>query len=350
MVRRRGASSNPASRFAAHAFEPDPGAPEHGGEVEPRTRFVTDSSRSIISRNTSPDIPFDASLNPYRGCEHGCSYCYARPSHEYLGLSPGLDFERIIFVKKNAAALLDAELRRPSWKPQLLQLSGITDPYQPVERHLGITRACLGVLLQFRNPVGVITKNHLVTRDADLLARLAEQQLAYVSISLTTLNEPLRRVMEPRTATAERRLAAMRVLSAAGVPVHASIAPVIPGLNDHEIPALLEAAAGAGAHSASYTVLRLPGAVEGIFTEWLEEEFPDRKNKVLSRIREMRGGQLNNREFGRRMRGQGTYAEQLRSLFRLGLRRAGLKKERPVPELRTDLFCVPGSSVQPGLF
>ncbi|HLR46611.1 MAG TPA: PA0069 family radical SAM protein [Deinococcales bacterium] len=350
MARKRGAASNPAPRFAAHAFEPDPDAAGHGEATEPGTRFVTDASRSIISRNTSPDIPFDASLNPYRGCEHGCSYCYARPSHEYLGLSAGLDFERVIFVKENAAALLEAELRRPSWKPQLLQLSGITDPYQPVERRSRVTRACLEVLLQFRNPVGVITKNHLVTRDTDLLARLAEQQLTYVSVSLTTLEEPLRRVMEPRTATAERRLAAMRQLSGAGVPVHASIAPVIPGLNDHELPALLEAAAEAGAQSASYTVLRLPGAVERIFTDWLEEEFPDRRDKVLGRIREMRGGKLNNSGFGQRMRGHGTYAEQLRGLFRLGLRRAGLSADRPVPELRTDLFRIPGSSEQPRLF
>lgn len=350
MSRKRGATSNPSSRFAALSYEPDPEAAPGEEETEPRTRFLKDTSRTVISRNTSPDIPFDASLNPYRGCEHGCSYCYARPSHEYLGLSAGLDFERLIFVKENAAALLEAELRKPSWKPRLLQLSGITDPYQPVERHLRITRGCLEVLLAFRNPVGVITKNHLVTRDIDLLGQLAEQELASVSLSLTTLDETLRRNMEPRTSTTERRLDAMRKLSAAGIPVHASIAPVIPGLNDHEIPALLQAAADAGADSASYTVLRLPGAVEGIFSEWLDEEHPGRAGKVLGRLREIRGGKLSESAFGRRMRGEGQYAEQLANLFRVSLRRAGLKGNRSSAQLRTDLFRVPGGSEQPGLF
>src|SRR5690554_6325581 len=196
----RGATSNPQPRFNQLEFEPDPEALAHEETVEPRTRFVPDASRSVMSHNTSPDIPFDYSLNPYRGCEHGCSYCYARPSHEYLGLSAGLDFERIIFVKKDAATLLAGELRRKSWKPQLLQLSGITDPYQPIERHLKITRDCLQVLLDYRNPVGIITKNHLVTRDLDLLQELAARQLVHVSLSITTLDEDLRRILEPRTS------------------------------------------------------------------------------------------------------------------------------------------------------
>lgn len=350
----RGSPVNPHPRFQALEFELDPDALDfdllHGEHIEPRTRFLRDDSRTVISSNTSPDIPFDRSLNPYRGCEHGCSYCYARPGHEYLGMSAGLDFERLILVKKDAASLLAAELRRPSWQPQLLMLSGVTDPYQPVERHLGITRACLQVLLEFRNPVGIITKNHLVTRDIDILTELSRLGLVTVTLSVTTLDEQLRRRLEPRTATASRRLDAISRLADAGIPVHVNVAPLIPALNDHEIPAILEAAAAAGAGSASYTVLRLPGAVAEVFSAWLQEHYPERADKVLHRVRQMRDGRLNSPDFGSRMRGSGEYGAQLGSLFRLWCRRLGLGRRPGPAELRTDLFRVPGSVEQPRLF
>lgn len=350
----RGSLINPDSRFSELKFEPDPDHLDHAEKyeesVEPRTRFVRDSSRSVISSNTSPDIPFDRSLNPYRGCEHGCSYCYARPTHEYLGLSAGLDFERLILVKESAAQLLEAELRRKSWQPQLLMLSGVTDPYQPIERHLEITRACLQVLLRFRNPVGVITKNHLVTRDIDVLAPLAELGLVTVTLSITSLDESLRRTLEPRTSTGTRRLQAVEKLASAGIPVHVNVAPLIPALNDHEIPEILREAANAGATSASYTVLRLPGAVEDVFAAWLREHFPDRAGKVLGRVREMREGRLSNTDFSGRMHGSGHYSDQIRDLFRLWRRTYGLERRPVQGDSRTDLFQVPGSSKQPGLF
>src|SRR5690554_963594 len=312
----RGSPVNPDPRFTELKFTQDPDELDRaialGEETEPRTRFVEDASRSVVSRNNSPDIPFDVSLNPYRGCEHGCSYCYARPTHEYLGLSAGLDFERVILVKRDAAQLLEAELRKKSWKPQLLVLSGVTDPYQPVERHLGITRECLQVLATFRHPVGIITKNHLVTRDIDVLAPMAEHGLSQVVVSITTLDEGLRRRLEPRTSTAARRLDAVRKLAEAGVPVHVNVAPIIPALNDHEVPDILAAAAGAGARSASYTILRLPGAVTEVFGAWLTEHYPDRAEKVLHRVREMREGRLSSSDFGSRMRGTGPYSQQIR--------------------------------------
>jgi DNA repair photolyase len=347
-VRGRGAPANPGPRFEQLAFEPDPAElTEEDVQALQRTRFLRDASRSVISRNSSPDIPFDASLNPYRGCEHGCSYCYARPTHEYLGLSAGLDFERVILVKEDAPQLLERELRSPKWKPQTLMLSGVTDPYQPVERHLRITRGCLELLRAYRNPVSIITKNHLVTRDVDVLAELAALGAARVHLSITTLDEELRRLLEPRTATAARRLEALRVLAEAGVPVGVAIAPVIPGLNDHEIPRIIEAAAAAGASSAFMIPLRLPGAVEELFSDWLAAHYPDRKDKVLGRVRQIRGGQLNESAFGTRMRGQGEYAAQLRALFQVTARRHGLATR--VPLLSSRHFRVPGVS-QPRLF
>ena len=346
----RGANSNPHARFNALEFEPDPEALEFDEVVEPRTRFVADASRSVISSNSSPDIPFDKSLNPYRGCEHGCAYCYARPSHEYLGLSAGLDFERIIFVKHDAARLLAAELSRKSWKPQLLELSGITDPYQPVERHLKITRSCLEVLLDFRNPVGIITKNHLVTRDIDLLQEMARLNLVRVSLSITSLDEGLRSRLEPRTSTAARRLAAVSRLAEAGIPVHVSVAPLIPAVNDHEVPAILKAASDAGASSASYTILRLPGSVADVFQDWLQEHYPERSAKVLGRVRQMRHGKLAHSDFSDRMRGSGEYASQIRDLFTVSRLRYGLAKRGAGPEPATDLFRVPGRAIQPTLF
>lgn len=345
---------NPESRFSELRFEADADELDYAAKYEeaiaPRTRFLRDASRSVISSNTSPDIPFDRSLNPYRGCEHGCSYCYARPTHEYLGLSAGLDFEQLILVKENAAELLESELRRKSWKPQLLMLSGVTDPYQPVERHLGISRACLQVLLRYRNPVGIITKNHLVTRDIDVLQQMAELGLVTVTLSITSLDENLRRKLEPRTSTATRRLQAVEKLAAAGIPVHVNVAPLIPALNDIEIPEILKAAAQAGASSASYTILRLPGAVEEVFGAWLSEHFPERAGKVLNRVREMRQGKLSNTDFTTRMHGSGHYSDQIRDLFRLWRTKYALGRRPTKGDSRTDLFMVPGSSSQPGLF
>jgi len=347
-----GAGVDPVQRFTGHELLLDGDELDHaaaaGEGPTVRTRVFRDASRSVVSRNDSPDIPFDASLNPYRGCEHGCSYCYARPSHEYLGLSAGLDFERMLFAKTDAPELLAAELAKPSWFPQHLALSGVTDPYQPIERRLRITRGCLEVLAAHRQPVGVITKNALVTRDLDLLAELARFGAARVAVSITTLDEDLRRRLEPRTSTAADRLRAVRALADAGVPVGVAVAPVIPGLNDHEVPAILAAAAQHGAQGAAWTLLRLPGAVEAVFVDWLRAQVPLRAERVLARVREARGGRLNDGRFGHRMRGQGTYVGQLRRLFELHRRRAGL--ERDWPPLATEHFRVPGRAAQGWLF
>jgi DNA repair photolyase len=341
-LRGRGTSANPKGRFERIELEPDPELdPEEA--PRPRTQLLRDASRTLISRNTSPDVPFDASINPYRGCEHGCSYCYARPFHEFLGFSAGLDFETRIVVKENAPELLRAELMAPSWKPQLLGLSGVTDPYQPVERQLGITRRCLEVLAEFRNPVAVVTKNHLVTRDADHLSALAAHDAASVAVSITTLDPELAGRLEPRASSPRRRLAAIEALAAAGVKVGALVAPIIPGLNDHEIPAILKAVAQAGGHFAGYTVLRLPHGVADIFSAWLEEHYPDRKGRVLARVQEMREGQLHDPRFGHRMRGQGIYAGQIRDLFRLHRRQNGLENRGTL--LSTAAFRRPGEQL-----
>ena len=326
-IRGRGAGWNPPNRFERLHVELDPASddpdePRPGGE----TQYFRDHSRSILSRNDSPDIPFDASINCYRGCSHGCVYCYARPTHEYLGFSAGLDFEARIMVKEDAPLLLRRELASPRWKPRVIAMSGVTDPYQPVERKLGLTRGCLEVLAEARNPVYVVTKNHLVTRDADLLGELARADAAAVFVSVTTLDPALQRVMEPRTSTPARRLAAIRELSAAGIPVGVMAAPVIPGLTDHEMPAILEAAAEAGARSAAYVPLRLPLGVRDIFERWLEAHFPDRKEKVLNRVREMRGGKLNEARFHSRMRGEGIWAQHLKGLFGTTIRRLGMNE------------------------
>lgn len=338
--RGRGAGDNPPNRFETLRVERDPERSDE--DPAPRTRFFKDSSRSVISRNDSPDVGFGASLNPYRGCEHGCPYCYARPTHEYLGFSAGLDFETKIVAKTDAPELLRAELSSRRWKPQALVLSGATDCYQPGERRLEITRRCLGVLAEFRNPVAVITKNFLVTRDADHLAELARHGAAAVILSVTSLDESLSRVLEPRASRPAQRLEAIRRLSRAGVPVSVNAAPVIPGINDHEIPRILEAAAGAGARSAGYTLVRLPYAVKDVFADWLERHFPDRKQKVLNRLRALRGGLLNDPRFGHRMRGEGIFARELRDLFELARRRAGL--DRPFPELSCAAFRRPGGA------
>lgn len=341
----RGAIGNPKNRFETLEVERDEEIP---GPERVETELLRDTSRSIIAYNDSPDVGFDASVNPYRGCEHGCVYCYARPFHEYLGFSAGLDFESRILVKPDAPELLRKELSSPKWKPQTLAMSGVTDCYQPAERKLQITRRCLEVLADFRNPVGVITKNELVTRDIDVLQRLHEHQAAAVVISITTLDPEVARKMEPRASHPRDRLKAIERLAAAGIPVGVNVAPVVPAITDHEIPKILEAAASAGARTAGYVVMRLPGAVAGLFEAWLTEHFPDRKEKVLNRVRELRGGQLYDARFGNRMRGEGLFADQIRATFQTFKRRYGL--DQPFPELSTAAFRVPGKVEQLGLF
>lgn len=343
----RGSSANPKNRFEKLELSLDPSELDED-EPRPKTVFYRDSSRSFIASNSSPDIGYNKSINPYRGCEHGCIYCYARPTHEYLGFSAGLDFESKIMVKLDAPQLLRQELSSKRWQPQLIGFSGVTDIYQPIERKLLLTRRCLEVLLEFRNPVGMITKNHLITRDLELIQELAKYRAVSVAISLTTLDEDLRRVMEPRTSTATRRLDAVAKLAEAGVRVGVMTAPIIPGLNDHEIPALVRAAAEAGAQFVGFNIVHLPYGVKDLFVDWLTRHRPERKDKVLNRIREMRGGKLNDPRFGYRMRGEGVFAEQIRALHKTACRRAALPK--PPYDLTTDNFRTPGGVHQPGLF
>jgi DNA repair photolyase len=329
----RGASWSPANRFEKlHVDVNDLDVvdfdPDEGERPRRETQFFRDGTKTIITHNNSPDVGFETSLNPYRGCEHGCIYCYARPTHEYLGFSAGLDFESKIMVKTNAPELLRAELERPGWKPQVLVMSGVTDPYQPIEKKLRITRGCLEVLTKFRSPVAIITKNRLVTRDADILRELANYNAVAVNISVTSLDPKLQRVLEPRTSSPEARLDTISQLRAAGIPVGVMVAPVIPGLTEHEVPKIVEACARAGAQFAGYTIVRLPWAVAPLFEHWLEEHFPDRKEKVLGRIRDLRGDRLNNSQWHTRMTGEGIFAEQIASLFEVGCRRAGIG-ERP---------------------
>jgi len=309
----------------------------------PRTELLRDASRSIIARNDSPDVGFEASINPYRGCEHGCIYCYARPFHEYLGFSAGLDFETKILVKENAPELLRAELSSRRWHPRTIQLSGVTDPYQPAERRLRLTRRCLEVMAEFRNPVAITTKNYLVTRDLDLLQSLARDKAAAVCLSVTTLDDRLHPLLEPRTSSPARRLKAIRILAEAGIPTAVIVAPVIPGLTDHELPSIVEAATEAGATAAGYIMLRLPATVAPLFERWLEDRFPDRKAKVLNRIRAMRRGKLYDSRYGVRGSGEGQLAEQISELFDVACRRAGIETEYPT--LSTAAFRRPN---QPG--
>ena len=284
--------------------------------------------RSIVAENDSPDVGFEVSLNPYRGCEHGCIYCYARPTHEYLGFSAGLDFETKIMVKHDAPELLRKALSSPGWQPRVLGLSGVTDAYQPVERTLGLTRRCLAVLAEYRQAVTIITKNRLVTRDLDLLRELARHDAAGVFVSITSLDEDLIGRLEPRTTRPRGRLNTIATLAAAGIPTGVMVSPVIPGLTEHEIPSILKAAAQAGARSAGYTLVRLPLGVAGLFHDWLGQHFPDRKDKVLERIRAVRGGRLNDSRFGVRMSGEGNAAEMISQIFRGACRRAGLNLHR----------------------
>ena len=347
----RGATENPPNRFEKIHLEPDADwnpEDDHGGRPQgAQTQFFNDRSQTVISRQDSPDISFQASLNPYRGCEHGCIYCYARPTHEYLGFSAGLDFESKIMVKTDAPELLRRELSSLKWVPQVIFLSGVTDCYQPVERKLNLTRRCLEVLAEFRNPVFIVTKNALVTRDLDLLSELARHRAVAVWLSITTLDTKLRNVLEPRTSPPAARLAAITKLAAAGIPVGVNVAPVIPGLTDPEIPAILTAARAAGATSAGYTVVRLPHAVAPLFEQWLATHFPDRREKVLNRIRAMRDGKLYKSDWGKRFTGEGIFAEQIARMFDVARRKAGFTDEPG--ELSTAAFRRPGGT-QLGLF
>ena len=341
----RGASGNPANRFEALHLELDPIEPNEQDErPRPKTQFFRDDTKTILARNNSPDVCFERSVNPYRGCEHGCAYCFARPTHEYLGFSAGLDFESKIMVKENAAELLEAELSSPKWKPQVVAMSGVTDPYQPVERRLQITRRCLGVLAKFRNPVAIITKNRLVTRDIDVLGQLAAHNAVGVNISITSLDRNLQRILEPRTSPPQARLDAVAQLHAAGIPVGVMVAPIIPGITDHEVPAILEACGKAGAQFAAYVILRLPWAVAPLFERWLDEHFPERKEKVLGRIRHMRGGgeKLYDSRWAIRQTGEGIFAEQIEAMFDVARRRAGIKGR---PALSTAAFRRPNEQL-----
>jgi DNA repair photolyase len=335
---KRGATGNPPNRFERLQVILDEEVAYE--KRNPATSYFRDDAQTIISSTESPDIGFEASINPYRGCEHGCSYCYARPYHEYLGFSAGLDFETRILVKAGAPDLLRAQLSSPSWKPQVLAMSGVTDCYQPVERRLQITRRCLQVLAEFRNPVAIVTKNFLVTRDVDILADLAGVRAARVSLSITTLNADLARRLEPRASLPRHRLEAIRKLHSRGIAVSVLVAPVIPGLNEHEIPAILAAARRAGAIHAGYALLRLPHGVKEIFSDWLAENLPDARERILSRIRNVRGGSLNDSRFGIRMRGEGVEAEAICRLFEVSAAREGLTTSPPV--LSTAAFRRPG--------
>ena len=346
----RGAAHNPANRFERTHYAPDPDAeiPDEDRTTRLATEFIADRSRTVIATNDSPDIPFDASLNPYRGCEHGCSYCFARPTHEYLGFSAGLDFETKILVKHDAPELLRRELASDRWQPKTISISGVTDPYQPVERRLELTRRCLEVLLDFRNPFGIVTKNRLVCRDRDILAEMASFRACAVYLSVTTLDGRLARSMEPRASAPAARLAAIEMLTKAGVPVGVMVAPLIPGLNDHEVPAILRSAASAGAKVAAYVPLRLPGAVRDVFLDWLDRHQPGRKAKVLSRLSGLREGRLYDPRFGHRMQAKGPMGDAIAALFDASCRRLGLNLER-IP-LSTDSFRRPGAEHQGRLF
>lgn len=338
----RGASDNPKNRYKNLHHEQDPEQTDLEHPEEPETELIRDDSETILSENDSPDVGFDVSVNPYRGCEHGCIYCYARPTHEMLGFSSGLDFESRIVFKPNAPELLRKELSSSSYEPAPIAISGVTDPYQPVERKLELTRGCLEVLSNCRHPAGIVTKNELVTRDVDLLSSLAEYSCIVVSVSVTTLDKELCRKMEPRTSQPHRRLRTIERLAEAGIPVRVNVAPVIPGLTDHEIPEILEKASDAGANYAAYVLLRLPRKVKDLFINWLEEEFPDRKKKVLDRIRSTRGGDLNDSTFHSRMKGSGIFAGQVRQLFEVGCRNNDLETEGP--SLDRSHFRSPGAT------
>lgn len=343
--RGRGISSNKTSRFLENTLEAvDDGWSSHIDDEDrfPRTEIHEDSARTVISWNDSPDIPFDRSINPYRGCEHGCPYCYARPSHAYLGLSPGSDFETKIFVKSEAPKLLAGELRKAGYRPAPIALGANTDPYQPVERKLKLTRGILEVLRDFSHPATIVTKSGLIERDIDILQPMAKAGLVHVMFSVTTLDGELARRLEPRAATPERRLKAMGALHAAGISVGVLFAPVIPALNDPEMEAVLERCKAEGAETAGYVMLRLPHEVKELFQEWLGENVPLKAKHVMSLVREVRGGKENSPEFGERMRGTGVYADVIALRFRLACERLGINKRRVA--LDCSKFAVPAQS------
>lgn len=334
--RGRAARTNPPNRFERLHVDVDPRELSDDQRRQIETTYLVDPARTILSKNKSPDVPFTYSVNPYRGCSHGCVYCYARPTHEYLGFSAGLDFETRILVKTNAPALLSDAFQKTRWTPQPVVVSGNTDPYQPGERELEVTRRLLAVFARHRNPVGIITKSGLVTRDVDLLKEMTAWNGVHVTVSITTLDDAIAGTMEPRTARPALRLRTIQRLADAGVPVGVNVAPIIPGLTDEEVPAILEAAAEHGATTAGYTVLRLPGAVRELFVDWIERHFPNRASRVLGRMTEMRGETMSDAEFGVRMRGRGVWAETIRQLFRTGCRQSGLTGG--FPPFSTDRF------------
>ncbi|MEX1275772.1 MAG: PA0069 family radical SAM protein [Bacteroidota bacterium] len=332
-VKGRGAGFNPPNRFEElHVGAPPEDLARYFEAPDPDrkilTRYYFDHTKSILASNDSPDVGFTYSLNPYRGCEHGCIYCYARPSHEYLGFSSGIDFETKILVKTDAAGLLEDQFNARSWKPEVVVFSGNTDCYQPIERKLGITRGCLEVFSRFRNPLAIITKNALVQRDIDILKELAAFNLVVVVISVTSLNAELIRKMEPRTSTPVKRLETIEALARHGIPVGVNVAPLIPGLTDSEMPAILKEAADRGATSAGHTLVRLPLAVKDLFVEWVERELPDSAAKILNRIRSVRDGKMSESEFGKRMTGEGPIAEAIEQLFAMQCRRYGLNRTK----------------------
>ena len=347
----RGAIGNPSGRYEPYArvgvddgwpgadTGVDTGPAGEDGRAPLRTTVEVDTSRTVIAKNASPDVPFERSINPYRGCEHGCAYCFARPGHAYLGLSPGLDFETRLFAKPRAAERLEAELAKPSYRPKVIALGTNTDPYQPIERNLGITRALLETLWRARHPVAIVTKSNLVLRDLDILAPMAAARLARVHVSVTTLDPTLARKLEPRAPRPRLRVEAIARLAEAGVPAGVLAAPMIPALNDDELEAILETCAGAGARTAGYILLRLPLEVKALFIEWLEAHFPERKKRVLGLLRQTRGGKLYDPRWGKRMTGEGVYAELLARRFALASKRLGLN--RPDWELDTTQFVRP---------
>ena len=340
--RGRGAAINPSGRYEPTSRQVFDDGWETIEELPPfKTEVQVERPRTIITRNESPDISFDRSINPYRGCEHGCVYCFARPTHAYMGLSPGLDFESRLFAKPDAARLLERELAKDGYQPRTIAIGTNTDPYQPIERHWRIMREILEVLEAHNHPVGIVTKSALVLRDINILSRMAAKGLAKVALSVTTLDRRLARTMEPRASTPTRRLEAVRALNEAGVPASVMIGPVIPGLNDAEIERILESAAAAGAKEAGYVILRLPLEVSPIFKDWLLRHYPDRFRHVMSLVRSMRGGKDYDSEWGKRMRGTGPYAWQIGRRFELAAKRLGLNTERR--QLRTDLFRSPNS-------
>ncbi len=352
--RGRGAVSNPQNRFEslARMSEDDGWFGDDGDAPALKTVVRIEPVRSIVSRNRSPDVPFEQSINPYRGCEHGCIYCFARPNHGYIGLSPGIDFETRLFAKADAAARLREELSAPSYQCSPIALGTATDPYQPIEREHGITRALLQVLADTRHPVLIVTKSSLIERDIDLLARLARDRLVMVHLSVTTLDAALARAWEPRATAPWRRLETVRRLSEAGIPVGVLIAPVAPFINDHDLEHILEAARASGATDARYTVLRLPWELKQLFSDWLHAYFPDRAQRVLARLAELRGGnRLNDPRFFTRMKGEGAWAEIIRMRFDIAARKHGFARDRLVLDLRTDLFSAPrADTAQLGLF